>query len=210
MNIITSGNALCFESGMAIDIDGYAGAYHLTDGSGIKGADFISDAGENGDWYGVLTDTGLPTGNPIKQGPNDPKPGFLISTTALQDHSKAINDPTRYVDAETVRYISIPPELEEMGAKMGDYCVVSYNGNCITAVIADVGPRNKYGEGSFSLASSLHIPSSPRNGGVDSGVGYVIFPGSGAGFPHSDFTAAAEAVFQAWGGVAKLNEVFNG
>jgi hypothetical protein len=210
MNIIKSGNALCFQAGMAIDVDGSPSAYHLTDGSGIKGEDFISDAGEEGDWYGVVTDNGLPSGNPVEQGENDPDPGFLISQTACEDHTKDLDDPARYLDADKVRYISVPPELEHMGVKMGDFCVVTHKSFCATAIVGDSGPAGKFGEGSPALAIALHIPSSPRNGGVSSGVNYVIFPGTTDGFPKGDFTSKADSFFQAWGGLAKLNEVLGG
>jgi hypothetical protein len=47
------------------------------------------------------------------------------------------------------------------------------------AIFADVGPD--VGEGSIYLADKLEIPADPRIGGVDSGVFYFIFPGSGNG-----------------------------
>lgn len=204
MDIKQLDGAIFYNSKMEIDDDGDPSAYHLTDGSGIKGADFLSDAGSEGNWFGVLCDV---NGNPVVQGPNDPRPGYLVSQTACEDHSKAVDDPTRYLDASKVRYISIAPEIERMGAKMGDLCIVMYKDFYVTAICGDVGPHGKYGEASPACAAALHIPNSPRNGGVDSGVSYLIFAGSTVGFPHGDFTAAAEAHFQTWGGIDKLKSL---
>lgn len=44
--------------------------------------------------------------------------------------------------------------------------------------MADIGPHP--GEGSIAMADALGIPSSPKHGGVDSGVTYVAFPHSWA------------------------------
>ena len=44
------------------------------------------------------------------------------------------------------------------------------------AVFADEGPSNIIGEASFATAKALGINPDPSNGGVDSGVTYIVFP----------------------------------
>jgi RecA/RadA recombinase len=85
------------------------------------------------------------------------------------------------------------------------------NGKIVNAIYADVGPSNKIGEGSIALAEALGIPSSPRTGGVSSGIMYVVFPGSGNGKPRllSEINSEAEKHFNNWGGMARLNACFS-
>jgi len=164
-----------YSGGYAVDADGDPRAYSL-DG---KGDDRLGNAGHDGDWFGVLTDTGKPTGKPIRQGTHDPFPGFLIPTTSLSDHSKPLTDPTRYLDSRVVRYISIPHELLHSPVNLGDVAIVCYQGRTCAAIVGDVGPRGKYGEGSIALAQALGFKNcSPKNGGVDSGCTTAIFPGT--------------------------------
>jgi hypothetical protein len=62
------------------------------------------------------------------------------------------------------------------------------------------------GEGSIALASALGINSDPRNGGIEKGVGYVIYPGSGNGKPRglNEIVSVSEGYFQKWGGLQML------
>lgn len=97
------GRAIYFKAGMSIDADGAYRAYKIRN----LGLDY-DDNGKNpcapnGRWIGVVTDR---SGRAIPQGPNDPAPGYLISTTALQDSVRATTDPMRYVDSEAVPYIA--------------------------------------------------------------------------------------------------------
>jgi hypothetical protein len=92
---------LAWENGLRIDVDGAPNAY----GPNNTGLDYTANAGKAGNWYGVVTDK---DGDPYIQGPEDPYPGDYISATSLQDHTKAVDDPTRYVDARTVPYLAIP------------------------------------------------------------------------------------------------------
>jgi hypothetical protein len=91
--------AYFYEAGMMIDADGAYRAYHPDPG---KGLDYLGNAGRPGNWWALVTDNGKKTGTPIVQGPDDPAPGYYISTTSLQDSSKKRTDPTQYVDAENV------------------------------------------------------------------------------------------------------------
>jgi hypothetical protein len=184
-------NAIVYEAGLAIDADGSPRAYFRVSSKGI---DRLANAGEPGNWFGLVTDD---QGDPVVQGEQDPAPGFYISTTALVDHSRKQTDPRRYVDSETVPYISIPKELREQGVKLGDLAMVCRADKRCAAIVADVGPKGKYGEGSCALAHALGIPDDPRKGGCSSGCKYVIFPGTSKGWPRS-FAEQAEQLYVAW------------
>jgi Glycosyl hydrolases family 18 len=70
-----------FQAGMAIDADGAPNAYHPQN----KGIDGLEHAGEPGNWWALVTDTGKPTGNPVIQKANDPYPGYYISSTVMPE-----------------------------------------------------------------------------------------------------------------------------
>lgn len=181
--------------GMEVDADGSPHAYR----PGGGGLDVLANAGGPGNWYGLACDA---QGAPFVQGPQDPAPGFYVSTTALQDRTKRVQDPRRYVDSERVPYVSVPRELVKTGGvHLGDLAVVFHRGIQCAAVVADVGPAGKYGEGSMALARKLGIPASPRNGGVPTGVTFLIFCGSSKGWPRNwaEVEAEAAALYAAWG-----------
>jgi len=197
--VATLDGAVCYRAGMRIDGDGCPRCYAPAD-AGLHPLDYLANAGKPGDWYGLVC---KPNGEPVIQGPADPYPGYYVSPTAFGDKTKAPIDPARYVDSETVSYIAIPPDLKEQGVKLGDLCVVAYNSMCWPAIVADIGPRKKYGEGSIKLAKQLSIPSSPKNGGVDIGVTYVIFKGTTRAWP-CDFEDDAMVLLNTWGGAARI------
>ncbi len=204
MSVQVIGGSLVWRGGMQIDADGSPRAYNIDSG---KGLDRLANAGEPGHWFGVACNA---SGVPVTQGPNDPAPGFMVSTTSLVDHSKAASDPARYVDSSSVPYLSIARDLLTYGCRLGDVAMVFYGSAECGAVVADVGPPRKYGEGSIALAEALGIPSAPRNGGVSSPVvSYVVFAGSARGWPRTvfDFQAQAHTLFTAWGGLERLAEV---
>jgi hypothetical protein len=170
---------LFYKAGMAIDVDGAPQAYHPEPDSNL-GLDFLANAGRPGNWFGIVTDNGQRDGEPIVQGPDDPAPGFYILSTSLQDKTKQLTDPLRYVDATQIPYIVLSPEVRSsLGAELGDFALVinSKSGQLYEAIFADVGPRQKIGEGLVALADALGIPSSPRHGGTDDGVIYLVLPG---------------------------------
>ena len=185
-DILRDGDRVSWSSGMAIDADGSPRAYH-PDGS--SGLDSLAAAGGPGRWWGVVTDA---SGQPVVQGPGQPAPGYYVSTTAFTVAGRDKADPTRYLDSERVAYIAIPPELtERLGVRVGDLAQVSYQGRQAWAVVGDVGPRGKIGEGSIALAVALGIPSSPRSGGVSSGVSYAVWAGSGKGLDRAQVADGA-------------------
>lgn len=167
-------------SGMQIDADGAPRAY-APSGSALRGLDYLANAGAPGHWWGIVCDD---HGEPYVQGIDDPAPGFYVSPTALCAPGFSRRDPRRYVDSYTVPYLAIPPELRVVaGVKLGDLAVVKHAGVCCGAIVADIGPRKKVGEGSMALARELGIPESPRNGGAGWGVEYCIFLGTATSPP---------------------------
>lgn len=173
------GSALYFTGKMDVDADGSPHAYNSSN-TGLDSNKNGKD--QNGNWVGILTSLG---GTPLKQGPDDPAPGYYISTTSLQDTTRPKSDPLRYVDSEKVPYIVLPGG--HLGnATLGDYAVVINlaNDKRISAIAADSGPRHKVGEVSIAVAKALlgKAGSSPRTGGTDSGIRYVVFPNSGNDF----------------------------
>ena len=177
----TVNHVLYFVSGMAIDADGSPHAYHPVSDSGL---DKLSSAGHAGNWWGIVSIKGTP----VIQNEKDPAPGFYVSTTSLQDDSKKVSDPLRYVNSETIPYFVLPNEKAILAeAKTGDIAYVYNlrNGKNSYAIFADVGPKDKIGEGSIALAKKLGIDSSPRTGGIADSVLYYVFPGSGNGKPRT-------------------------
>lgn len=158
--------------------------------------DLLANAGEPGDWYGVVTDSGEETGRPIVQGPGDPCPGAYVSATSLhlpdEDGDPLPNSsPFKYVDSATVPFVVVPPMIINgvAGVVMGCRAVVTNtkNNKSVEAVVADGGPRNKLGEISLACAKAIGVPAGegarhPANsGGVDSHIiQYQLFPGVAA------------------------------
>lgn len=196
-----------FEAGMAIDADGAPDTYHPDD----IGEDFLAYAGRPGNWGALVTDSGRRDGIPIIQGPGHPNPGYYISTTSLEDKTKPRDDPGRYVNSKDIPYIVLPLGRRG-GAKLGDFSVVvnRKNGKISYAIFADLGPKNKIGEGSIAIARSLGINSNPKFGGVANGIVYVIFPGSGSGkpVPLPEINYRSEKIFKEWGGMEHLEACF--
>ncbi len=199
------GKAILFSSGLDIDVDGAPRAYHP---DGHSGLDLLQNAGGPGNWYGLVTDTGLPSGNPVIQGPTDPAPGYYISLTSLRDLSKARTDPRRYVDSSTVPYIVIPARFAGgNGGKIGDLGLVYYEktNKLVFCVVADIGPPTKIGEGSIALANALGLPFDPKVR-LDVRITYLVFPNSGARWPrtNAEINEAGEKLFNDWGGLDRL------
>lgn len=114
---------------------------------------------------------------------NEPRvfPGGLIASTTWYRHpGKAADDPTAYVDAETVPYIVVPPLIVQRTAGIVRGCKarVTWRGRSVDCVVADRGPANKVGELSIAAARCVGLPSSPRTGGTDAvEVEYELWPG---------------------------------
>jgi Fungal chitosanase of glycosyl hydrolase group 75 len=203
-------NGFYFTSGMTIDADGSPRAFHPNP---KKGLDDSSHAGHPGNWWGIMTDNGDTNGKPLIQGPNDPAPGYYISTTGLQDTTKEENDPRRYADAEKVPYVVLSGTTEQnFNAVMGDYAVVYNKANkkISLGMYGDEWPTLKVGEASVAVAKELGINADARVGGVESStIVYLIFPNTRttpwtAAEPIEQIRAEAQKHFEAWGGLAQL------
>jgi hypothetical protein len=200
-------HAFLFESGLAVDADGAFRAYHPNNHLGL---DSIEHAGRPGDWWALATDTGKPSGRPVLQGKDDPAPGYYVSMTSLFDDNIADeHNPRRFVDAATVPYVVLPPKGFKH-AKLGDFAMVVNLGNhkMSGAIVADESASDlPMGEGSIALANTLGINSNPRTGGIEHGIAYVIYPGSGNQSPRStrEITHISSARFREWGGLTALN-----
>lgn len=191
-----------YEAGMTIDADGAPNAYNPQN----TGIDDLSNAGEPGAWEALAKDM---EGNPLIQGPNDPYPGYYVSTTALADRTMPYENPRRYVDATKIPFIVLPSNLSrELGARPGDLSVVFnlQNGRSSPAIFGDVGPVDHIGEGSVALAENLGIRPDPKNGGTRGRILYLIFPGSGNRQPRplEEIHTEAASLLQAWGGIPRL------
>jgi hypothetical protein len=209
---LEEGKGLFYQAGMAIDADGAPTAYHPEPDS-AAGLDYLANAGHSGNWWGLVTNTGEPDGEPVVQGPSDPAPGFYVSTTSLQDKTRSRTDPLRYVDSSTVPYVVLPRDiLNPLSVRLGDFATAINlkTGQVAGAIFADVGPAGKIGEGSIALADAVQVPSSPKHGGVDSGIVYVIYPGSGNGNPRSleEIESEAGTLFEAFGALGQIQECF--
>jgi hypothetical protein len=86
-------------------------------------------------------------------------------------------------NAATMPYIVIPSissrwSYSASNIQLGACAAVIYNGKVQYGVFADTGPVEIIGEASYAMASKLGINPDPANGGTDSGVAYLVFPGS--------------------------------
>lgn len=188
--------AIFFTSGMSIDADGSPRAYHPKN----IGLDDLKHAGKNGKWWALATKNG----KPVVQ-----KSGYYVSTTSLQDFRYTPWDQRRYVNAEKIPYIVLPPKVKKMGkVSLGDLAVVynTHNGRWTYAIYADTGANSRIGEGSIALAKKLGINANARKGGISQGIAYLVFPGSGVRKPLSKkhmYTIGARC-FQRLGGITHL------
>ena len=198
--------AFFYESGLAVDADGAYRAYHP---AGKRGLDSLAHAGHEGNWWALVTDNGKPNGRPVVQRKSDPAPGYFVSMTALYDpNNQNPRDPHRYVDALEIPYVVLHPKALKY-ARLGDFATVVNleNGKISAALVADESaPELPVGEGSIALAKALGINSSPRSGGTDRAVVYLIYPGSGNGKPRrrDEIARISKQLFEAWGGSEEL------
>jgi hypothetical protein len=96
------------------------------------------------------------------------------------------------------------------GWQLGDvgFCLNQNTSDNMYCATADIGPQDHIGEVSISLAMSLGLDYSPKKGGCESGIIYVVFPGSDPGFkPWTDKCKIAIDVFDKWGGLSKLKSL---
>jgi len=191
--------SVTFSAGATLDGDGANGQFgglpcYAPRSFPGRTLDIIENAGQPGNFFGVVTDTGEVTGMPIVQGENDPCPGAYVSATSLQLFDQSGNrlprtSPFKYVDSATVPFVVVPPMISRgvAGIVLGCRCVVTNTrtGQCVDAVVADTGPKNHLGEISVACAQAIGVrigTTHPAEGdGASSpSVHYHIFPGAAA------------------------------
>lgn len=101
---------------------------------------------------------------------------YFQPDTTLHNNGKALNS-----DEED--FIVLPPPCIKgvRGIVLGCQAWVTYKGKRFSAVVGDIGPTRKVGEGSYHLAKLLGMNPSPINGGEDfAKVFYEWEPGTPA------------------------------
>jgi hypothetical protein len=167
-----------WQSGAAVDADGANGqngnqfAYRYPNNDGLD--DIRISAGyPGGAWQDILINNG--NGYPLTDGQGN---AYSRTTYTWSDRSIA----NQAVDATSVPYVVVNPYVRRnaIGVVIGCRALVTYNGKSVEAVVADVSGPNDLGEISIAAACAIAIPSSPRTGGVASGVQFEIWPGTPA------------------------------
>jgi hypothetical protein len=168
-----------FTAGMAVDADGANGA----DGSGraaygppgTRPLDYLANAGSGrGNWWGVVMDS---HGNPVVQGPQDPAPGYFISTTSYQRSVDGEGQPLprtsvyRYLDSATEFFIVVPSHWRSLarGVVLGCKATITdtETDKSIDGLVGDFGPRSHLGEASIAYASEFGLNANPKTGGTE-------------------------------------------
>ncbi|MGL4667490.1 MAG: hypothetical protein ACRCWR_06140 [Saezia sp.] len=151
----------------SICADGAPNAYHPAKGMGL---DFIGNAGifvgRRKSIWGVALDANR---DPYIQKSGAYK-GYYVSCTSLFDPDLKKDDIHRYVNASEVSYCIVPMAHKHL---IGYGVAMRYGDKISYGITADCGPR--WGELSIKAALDLGINPSPKNGGVRSGVDYIIF-----------------------------------
>lgn len=179
-----------------IDADGAPNAYHPDDAGLLcrahahyKGLDCLPHAGypDSNWWPEVLVPDPHDMSRPYVQPQSSEFAGFFVSQTSLEDTSKAVTDPARYVDSRTIPYVVFPGRFHDMTGTgtMGDlgYAINLTNGRQSPFVVADVGPADaNLGEISIALAEALggrHPNAITGTGSPRGRIVYIMFPNSG-------------------------------
>jgi hypothetical protein len=140
---------------MSVDVDGAPKSYGPNDKEAL---DFELNAHvgakKSGRIVGYLLDG---HGKPVIQGPNDPAPGFFVSTTRFVDkNNNRETDPRRYLDATEINYTVLASRAAALKVKRGDFCVVHAitKNKTVFAIVGDTGHSNG-AEGSLALLQRL-------------------------------------------------------
>ena len=204
--------AVAFASQMAVNTDGASDSYHpenigithICNGVSV-GPSFTWKANCLADFnqakaegfrgptkirfFAMVTDD---DGVPVVQQKGVPKPGYFVSTTTFTQPGVSKNTQQAYLDSNEIPFVVIPSQWQRnkfQGVQLGDFAVVvrKTTGDMSFAVVGDLGPRTKLGEGSVALHQALgNDPFVKRpDGNIRAWIGisphdvvYVIFPGS--------------------------------
>jgi hypothetical protein len=213
VKIYSEKNAYIYIGGMSVDADGDELAY-APEGEGLAPLDYIANAGKPGNWWGISTDQ---SGQPYIQQPYHRGPGYYVSCTALENPAFPKSNPDRYIDSSQIPYFVLPSNFTSgipspmTPPKLGDLGL-AYNtqtGDNNAMIYADIGPKDKIGEGSMALASTLALSPNPKTGGTSKKIiCYWFVPGSSKGWqPVDTWWPSALDLFRAWGGMAYLKTV---
>src|SRR5438270_5571822 len=126
---LTGGAPWFMKGRYMVDFDGAPNCYHPTNRKILPIRDYptvdimawdgvldsLSDAkNDDGTWAAVVLDG---NGEPIVQGPDDPSPGYYVSTVPLQNSAYPANSPLHYADARVIPYFAMPSQiLAQQGA----------------------------------------------------------------------------------------------
>jgi hypothetical protein len=117
-------------------------------------------------------------------------PDYLPDTFCHDSHDQPL-------DAANLPYVVVPSgssiwDYRNYQIGCGTVVAVIYNNKVQYAVVGDTGPTSIIGEASYATANNLGINPDPANGGVDSGVTYIVFQGSNRVSPIENQQAATD------------------
>jgi hypothetical protein len=201
--------SIVFLGRLAVDADGSPKAYNPKSRLGL---DDLVNAGRPGHWWAIATNNCKSSGTPVVQGPNDPAPGFYVSTTSMTDLAiPGCSNPAKYLDSEKIPFVALAPRIARFnfGKSEGNLvAALAPSGKSALAVFGDVAPPDGIGEGSIAFVQALGYNPSARSGGTPAReIAYVIFAAT-MGFPKDApaVTSASDTAFTAWGGIDRLKE----
>jgi hypothetical protein len=141
--------------------------------------------------------------------------GFAVDTDGSGPHhgdktaskNTSLRVGKRSANADLLPYVALPPGLAKaMGASLGDVVrVTGPNGKTAFALYGDNSDNRasrKVGEGSRALLQDLGYSGTvldPNKGGLDGGVQFVVFPGSGRALGTTRGGFPSDAQVQRWG-----------
>ena len=184
---------------VSIDWDGDPMAYgDKTKHPKIAPHDKLRNAGHTGNFWGVVTNTGLNSGTPIEQSgvrPAQPHKHYMISKTKLVDSRYPEEDIRRWTDATRIPYVALPNSrnsMRKIGLKTGCYCLMvelQTMKYCFGVYADSKATKPRMGEISKRAADLL---------GNTKGEGFIfilVFPksGQGQGIIPSEQTIQAKA-----------------
>ena len=107
-----------------------------------------------------------------------------INYDSTHQNQTSIDPNGRWLNSNNVNFIVIPGGFSDRHGGVGvkTLATVIYNGHVAHCVIADVGPRSKFGEGSIALHRALGFERIHGNHivdcGIDNGVEILIYIGA--------------------------------
>jgi hypothetical protein len=94
-------------------------------------------------------------------------------------------------------YVVLPRDFQYAGldtVRGGNVAAIIYQNQVVYAVFGDTGPIDSIGAASYASAASLGINPNPATGGVNEGVTYIVFVGTGTAPADIEDQAATKAL----------------